>query len=145
MNIALIACSKSKNDISDIPERVYSKSSLNKYSVLYSKKYLDDYYFLSAKYKFLEKNKIIEKYELTLNNFSYIEREEWSNTIYTSILTTIPKKSNIYILAGKNYYNLFEDKLHKDYNVIKLFENLKGIGYILEFLKKEVNDQRRLF
>lgn len=40
MKIAFIACSANKKEGKDIPEIIYSPSTLNKYSVLYAKEIL---------------------------------------------------------------------------------------------------------
>lgn len=146
MKIGLIACSANKKEGRDIPEVIYSLSTLNKYSVLYAKKYCDDYYFLSAKYGLLNKKDIIQKYDLTLNNFKIEDKKDWSDKVKESIIKTIQIDSELYILAGKNYYTYMIDSLEKNYKINKVFENFKGIGYILEFLKKETeNNKKRLF
>ena len=143
MKVALIACSANKKEGRNIPEMIYSLSTLNKYSVLYAKKYCDDYYFLSAKYGLLNKKDIIEKYDLTLNNFNIKDKKDWSKKAQESIIKTIPINSELYILAGKNYYTYMIDSLEKNYKINKVFESFKGIGYILEFLKEEIKPIKR--
>lgn len=105
------------------------------------KKYYDDYYFLSAKYGLLNKKDIIEKYDLTLNNFTIKDKKEWSDKVVKLIIKTIPINSELYILAAKNYYIYMIDLLEKNYQVYKIFEQFKGIGYILQFLKKETENK----
>ena len=141
MKYALIACSKSKHNLKKVnPELLYSKSTLNRLSTDYCKKNNIDYYYISAKFNLLDKKDIIDYYDTTLNNFRKQDIIEWSRKTFKEIINTIPKGSDIYILAGEIYYKYMLDDLNSNYKVTLVFSNLKGIGYIISFLKKSINN-----
>ena len=135
---ALIACSKSKFNMDNVyPERLYAKSTLNRLSTEYCKLHNIEYFYISAKYKLVSNKSLISNYDTTLYTFSKEEIKNWSKDVFDNILSEIPLGSDLYILAGETYYKYMLKDLRSSYNVILLFSGLKGIGYILSFLKRE--------
>jgi hypothetical protein len=130
--IGLIACCKSKLKGKYKAKDIYV-SNLFKKSKKYCRLYLDDYFILSAKYYLLNKENIIQYYDLTLNNMTKQQILDWSNIIKNKL--QIFKEDKLFILAGKLYYKYWINCFN---NVNIVFNGKRGIGYILQFLKKEI-------
>lgn len=137
-NIGLIACCSRKLKGEYKAKDIYI-SDLFKYSKKYCEIHCLDYYILSAKYGLLNKNDIISDYNLTLNTMNKEEKIIWSEKIKKSLLFL--KDNNLIILAGKNYYQYWLDKnIFPNYSLI--FSNFKGIGYILQYLKNQICQEK---
>lgn len=91
---------------------------------------------MSAKYKLLHLDDIIEPYNLTLNDFKEKERKEWADEVIKRCEEEgIKKDDEIIFLVGNNYRKYLE----------KYFTNSScpisnmTFGYILEFLSTEIS------
>lgn len=105
MKIALISCSKSKQNYLCEAKEMYSKSNLFNYSYEYAKINADKIYILSAKYGLLPDNQPIEPYDLTLNNMSNEQKYNWSNYVINQMKKEFDMENDEFIiLAGKEYY-----------------------------------------
>ena len=82
MKIALIACSKLKQDYPCQAQEMYLPSTLfNKASQYIKKQNYDQWFILSAKYGLLELTEIISPYEKTLNNMKSSDIEDWAKMV----------------------------------------------------------------
>lgn len=82
MKIAFVSCTKLKADHACKASEMYDVSTLFKKAVKYIEQQGYDHWFvLSAKYGLLQKEDIIEPYDLTLNNMKVIERKKWTNQV----------------------------------------------------------------
>lgn len=105
MKIALISCTKSKKDYACIASEMYSESTTFKYSYKYAELIADKIYILSAKYGLLETNKVIEPYDLTLNNMKSKEVTKWGYKVIEQMEKEFDLINDEFIiLAGKIYY-----------------------------------------
>ena len=101
----------------------------------------DKIYILSAKHGLLNPSKKIESYNETLNNKRVAERKIWASKVLLQMrlagLNT--QRDQFIFLSGKNYYkHLINNKFYNGIKNYKCpFEKLSGIGYILQFLKRE--------
>lgn len=80
--IVFLSCVKNKRNSPCAAREMYI-SDLFKKSLAYAEQSLDSatIYILSAKYGLLELDKPIEPYELTLNNMTKKQRQEWADKV----------------------------------------------------------------
>lgn len=125
MRIALISCTKTKQDTKCIAKDMYMKSTLFSKTLRYvlSKDY-NDWYILSAKYGLLDKNKIIEPYDKTLYKMKKSEIIQWSNNVFIEIMNLEVDEIDFY--AGKKYREYLIHLLEN--NGIKCNVPLEGLG-----------------
>lgn len=144
--IALLSCVSKKLNGEWKAKDLYI-SPLFKKSYNYCRKY-DFIYILSAEYGFLDENKIVKSYDLTLNNMSKKENIEWSNKVYTEIVKLFKDEEvEFYIHAGENYIKNLVPLLLNHPN-FKIINELKGlsIGRRLQFYTEEEKlKKRRLY
>lgn len=143
MKIALISCVSKKQELSD-GEKIKAKdlyiSPLFKMAYDYAKKLdVDRVFILSAKHGLLSPDKEIGYYNETLLNKSTKECKDWAEDVLQSLKREKVdlSKDTFYLLAGKKYYQylLGEGKIE---NYRLPYDGLKGIGYILNFLKSQL-------
>lgn len=135
--IALISCTKLKKDFPCPAGEMYQESQLFKKASQYiSQQDYDDWFILSAKYGFLSKDKVIEPYDLTLNNMKSIQRKEWAKEVFEKLIKMNPQQIDFY--AGKKYREYLIPLLEQ--NGIKCHVPLegKGIGRQLGFYKEQL-------
>lgn len=143
MKIALISCVSKKLKLTKgefVPAKDLYTSSLFKMAYAYAENLgVDRVYILSAKHGLLAPTDRIEWYNETLLNKSAKERREWSDNVLNALKEKgyDLSKDTFYLLAGKKYYQylLGEGKMEM-YELP--YKGLKGIGYILSFLKSEL-------
>jgi hypothetical protein len=112
-NVVLVACVATKNDKPMPAEDLYA-SDLFKKSIAYAHKLADDedIYILSAKHHLLPIKKVIEPYNMTLNDFDKDEKEKWSNIVLDDIKKRYNiDETNFIFLAGNNYRKYLQDQL----------------------------------
>ena len=88
MNVAFISCVKEKRIGKYKAKDLYISDFFRKSFGYCSSKY-DKVFILSAKYGLLDLNDEIENYEMTLNDFSKIEKVEWSVMVCNQLETSI--------------------------------------------------------
>lgn len=106
MKIALISCSKQKQNHLCMACEMYAPSSLFSKQFEYAKSSCDKVFILSAKYGLIAEDTIIEPYDVTLNDFSASEKSAWA----VKVILELKQKTDIqndtfYFFAGKNYYS----------------------------------------
>lgn len=137
MKIALISCSKSKQNYSCKVSEMYQPSTLFHYSYLYAKKHDYEVYVLSAKYGLIHENVIIEPYDLTLKNISASEKRSWSQKVIQQLKGKFNFESDEFIiLAGRDYC---ENLLHSLKNHQLPLGN-KPLGERVKYLKNEIQN-----
>lgn len=138
MKIALVGCVKSKHIKACLAKNLYNSSLFIKTKTLIElKNDYSDWFILSAKYGLINKEEIIEPYELTLSNFTQNELSDWSFKIFNSI--KLLELNNLSFFCGKLYHNKYLlsllDKEKIQYNFP--MGNL-SIGKRLQFLTNEI-------
>lgn len=145
MKIGLISCVSKKKDLQK-GEKVAAKdlyiSTLFRSALKYALKIkCDKVYILSAKHKLLKLEEEIGVYNITLNKMSVSAQKNWAEDVLKQIKGEGLDLQNdeFIILAGKNYYKYIigEGKIE---NYTLPYSGLKGIGYILKFLKDKNNE-----
>jgi hypothetical protein len=137
---ALISCTKLKKEYACPANEMYLESQLFRKAVQFiNKQNYDDWFILSAKYGLLDKDTVIDPYDLTLNNMNSVQRKEWSVDVFNQIVKLKPTHLDFY--AGKKY---------RDYLIPLLKERRihchvplegKGIGEQLGFYKQQLDNQ----
>ena len=136
--IILISCVSKKVNY-PAPAKDLYKSTLFKFCYSYAK-YLrpDKIFILSEKYGLVPADKIIEPYDLTLNNMKTKEIKEWSEDVLCDLRDNTDIKNDIFIfLAGEKYRRYLLTNI-KHYEIP--MQGLK-IGEQLSWLKK-VNSEK---
>ena len=96
----------------------------------------DDWFILSAKYGLLNKDSMIEPYDITLNKMNSLERKEWAKEVFDQVLKLTPKQIDFY--AGKKYREYLIPLLEQRDIVCQVPLEGKGIGEQLGFYKKQL-------
>lgn len=138
MKIGLISCVSGKTNDGNFHEaRELYTSPLFKKAYDYAKKMeCDKIIILSAKYGAIEENKQILYYDETLNGKSEEYKKEWAKKVLTDLLKYCDLKNDEFlVLAGNNYRKYIKLEIN---HWECPYENLSGIGYILEWLSKEL-------
>ena len=142
MKIAFISCVSSKQKTICKAKDMYI-STLFKNAWKYANDVIkaDKIYILSAEHHLLDPNKEIKPYNNTLNNKPVLERKKWAEIVRKQIINENIDLNNdqIYVLAGKKYHEYVFDKSNTSNNIHYPYFGCKGIGYILNFLKTEIN------
>ncbi|MBO5796260.1 MAG: hypothetical protein J6R28_06410 [Bacteroides sp.] len=143
MKIALISCVSQKQKLAE-GELVQAKCLYTSPLFIKAHAYaqqlgVDKIYILSAKHGLLEEYDKIGWYNETLLNKSAKECKDWANSVLDELKGKGHdlSKDTFCLLAGKKYYQYLigEGKIEKaEYP----YHGLKGIGYILSFLKSKI-------
>ena len=120
--IAIISCVSKKLDTANQAKDLYI-SDLFKKAYAYTNKHFDQVLILSAKYGCIDPGRVIEPYDVTLNNFSTKQKKEWAFNAYTQLLYIIGGNDYVYWFCGMNYRKYLMElvKNHQE-------EPLKGLG-----------------
>ena len=141
MNIAFISCVKEKRIGKYKAKDLYTSDFFRKSFKYCSSKY-DKVFILSAKYGLLELNDSIENYEMTLNNFSKVEKVEWSVMVCDQMENKIDDSDDLYFYVGNNYREHLLPLLSN--NCFVPLEG-KGIGEQLQYFKNNTETQHEFF
>jgi hypothetical protein len=112
-NVVLVACVATKNDEALPAEDLYASDLFNK-SMAYAHKLTDsnNIFILSAKHHLLPIKRVIEPYDMTLNDFDKDEKEKWADMVMDEIEDRYDiNKTNFIFLAGNNYRKYLQDRL----------------------------------
>lgn len=105
MKIALISCSKSKQQYSCTAKEMYQPSNLFALSYKYAKLNADKIYILSAKYGLLHEEQQINPYNITLKTMPENRQKDWANYVIRQMDKEFDLQNDQFIiLAGKDYY-----------------------------------------
>lgn len=111
MKIAILSCTKSKNEGYMKAKDLYMKSNLFSLSYHYAKKNADKVYILSAKHGLLKEDDIIKEYDLTLKNQSELEKKKWSYKVYKEMIKEFDEKDELIFFTGEDYHKYLKRKL----------------------------------
>lgn len=137
MKIALISCSKNKQEYLCTAEEMYSQSDLFKKASTYVKNSdFDMWFILSAKYGLLRPEALIEPYDLTLNDMRKEQLITWSKMVFNHIVQY--PVTDVTFFCGENYRKYLIPFL--EFENVECHVPLKGmgIGYQLQFYKNEL-------
>ncbi|MBB6670055.1 DUF6884 domain-containing protein [Cohnella nanjingensis] len=131
--VALISCTKVKQEFPCEVREMYSKSQLFSKMVRYieSKQY-SDWYVLSAQYGLLHKNQVIEPYDVTLNNMNSSDRKKWAKETASQVIDL--DFSTVDIYAGEKYRQFLIPLLEARGLKCKVPLRGLGIGEQLKYL-----------
>ena len=113
--LGLISCTKRKKDYPCKASEMYSASDLFKKAYAYCTKKYDAVAILSAKYGLLLPHDEIEPYDLTLNDMSSEDREDWAERVFKQMKSRLNRKDidKVYFHAGENYRRHLIPKLEE--------------------------------
>lgn len=140
IKIALISCTKLKQDYPCQAKEMYLPSNLFSKAISYIKKQdYDKWFILSAKYGLLKPHKIITPYDLTLNNMKSEEIKEWSIKVFNQLIKYDIYRIDFYV--GEKYRKYLIPLL--EVKNIKCNIPLKGlgIGQQLRFYKQNIKEE----
>jgi len=137
MKIALVSCTKLKQEYSCEAKDMYLPSQLFRKARNYiEKNNYDNWFILSAKYGLLKPTDIIEPYNITLNTMKKDEIIRWSYDIFN-----ILSKYNIKIMdfyCGEKYRRYLIPLLKNKYITCNIPMESMGIGQQLRWLNKNI-------
>ena len=143
--IVFIGCGKSKQAYAKIQAyKMYTGtffSTCLQYALtLTDRKHI---YILSARYGVLDLDDIITTYNITLNNATQEYCNNWTKKVKAQFfLKHITQDTPVTMLCGKNYYKGLLDYF---YNINIPLESYSGMGYQIEFMKKEITKAKTIF
>lgn len=128
MRLCLISCTKRKKNYKCKASEMYSESDWFREAFEYAKNNYDVVGILSAKYKFLLPDDIIEPYDKSLREFEDRERRKWAEDVIKLIDQRIGLNNikECHIFAGKMYWEHLAKILEE--KGIKCEIPLKGMG-----------------
>ncbi len=135
--VVLLSCTKQKSNKATIARDMYL-SPLFRYELKYSELLnSSDIFILSAKYKLIGLNEVIEPYDVTLNNMNREERKKWATEVIDELSQCTNLSEDHYIfLAGAKYREFLIPKM-TNYSVP--MEGL-SIGKQLQFLRRKLHE-----
>ncbi len=134
-NIALISCSKVKNNHKTEAQNMYLGDLFKLSLALAKAMQMDQIYILSSEYGLLTIDTIIEPDTVCLIKFNKNEKEVWANNVINQLKQeTDLKNDQFYFFAGINYRELL---LHSLTHVHIPMQNLK-VGEQLKYLKEQL-------
>jgi hypothetical protein len=132
MKIALVSCTKLKQTYSCSAREMYIPSTLYSKAIKYiEQRDYDNWLILSAKYGLLQQGKMIDPYDLTLNNMKSNEIKEWSEKVLCDIIKL--KLSQIDFYCGDKYRKYLIPLLEQRNIKCNIPLKGKGIGEQLQF------------
>ena len=139
MKIALITCTKSKQNYTCPAKELYSKSDLFQKEYHFAKSFADKIYILSAKYGLVDENQILSPYNQTLCGASVQAKKDWAKKVLKQMEETFDMDGDEFVfLAGRNYTEYLVSAIKSKYDAkIKLpLEKVGSIGKQKQFLKQ---------
>ena len=101
-HIGLISCVRQKQEASARAMDMYG-STLFKKSRAYVEQRCDLWFIMSAKYGLVAPDRVIERYEMTLNTMPLLKRLEWSQRVWLDLRSHLSPGDKVTILAGERY------------------------------------------
>ena len=133
MMIAVVSCSKRKQSYPCTAVEMYGCSVLFKKAISYchSKKY-DCIYILSCKYNLLRLDDQIEPYDLTINDLTKKQKQDWAAKTTEMLGKAVTEQDTVDFFCGKHYLNGVIQNIKNARDVLRGL----GIGERLRFLGK---------
>lgn len=135
--IVLLSCVSKKKNYETRAADLYD-STLFSYSLQYANKQKPDQIFiLSALYGLIELDKVIQPYNLTLNDMSAAEKKKWSQMVLGQMTAyKLNREQDLFIFLAGNNYRKYLLPYIRNYQIP--LEGLR-IGEQLSFLKRSTN------
>ena len=149
-DIYLISCSSEKLDRKAKACELYD-SSLFKKSLEYAQKKVSDdqIYILSAKYHIIPLNKVIEPYDVTLNDMPYTERQDWADKVYSQMEKLFNVHSDkFHFMAGTSYTEYLLDRFKYKRDILegkKIGERMAWLDTFYAVFNKELDVKPHTF
>lgn len=134
MKIALISCTKRKENKPCFASEMYMPSQLFKKARKYTGQRYKYWFILSAEYGLLRPTQWIYPYNKTLNNMSANEIKEWSTLVFNDIKTLNVNEVDFY--AGEKYRIYIIPMLEAEGITCNVPLKGLGIGQQLQFYKE---------
>jgi hypothetical protein len=139
--IYLISCSyyKTKKQESITARQLYSKSYIFKAAINYAEyQKPDSIFILSAKYKLISPDSMVDYYNLSLNDFSKEEKDTWANDVLNQLKQNSDiKNDHFFIIASPLYYAELIKEI-KNYTVVA--KEHTSPGRRARWLKTQIGD-----
>lgn len=137
MKLALLSCTKLKQDYPCKAKEMYLKSTLFvKASNYVENCNYDNWLILSAKYGLISKDKLIEPYDQTLNKMGVKDRTKWASSVAEDLKKLPIEIVDIY--AGKNYREFLIPLLEQKGITCRVPLKGLGIGQQLKFYSDNI-------
>lgn len=136
--VALVSCVLLKKAEAAPAESLYISPWFVKASA-YAQLISDRWFILSSLHSLLDPKKVIEPYDSTLYSARKPERAAWASRVAKDLISAVPPKSKIIILAGNTYREELIPLLSKKFEIEVPMVGL-GIGKQLAFLKQSLKD-----
>ncbi|MBP1949890.1 DUF6884 domain-containing protein [Virgibacillus litoralis] len=138
--IALISCTKSKQAYPCQAKKMYRTSNLFTKAVSYiEKQEYDDWFILSAKHGLLNKETLIDPYDITLLSMNAKQRKDWSHNVFFQLRTLSDCEFDFY--AGSKYREYLIPLLKKEDFICRIPLQGLPIGKQLQYYKQALNDE----
>ena len=135
--VVLLSCVKKKLDVPAIAKEIYISDFFQKAFKYAQSLRPDKIFILSAKYQLLSPERMIEPYELTLNNMGVAERRKWANQVIEQLRNQADLENDKFVfLAGQKYREFLVPEIN---NFEVPMQGLQ-IGKQLGWLKREIEN-----
>lgn len=136
-SIAIVACSKSKQNAGDLAKNLYT-SALFKKSFRVANSITSRTFIISAKYGLIPDGKFIDWYDQRIDNLDKEQILNWRKLVESQVLDLPSDISTIYAFAGSAYIRHLEHVIQGRYIIVDFLEGLP-LGKRLQQLS-EYND-----
>lgn len=137
MKIALVSCTKLKQEYSCEAKDMYLPSQLFRKARNYiEQNNYDIWFILSAKHGLLKPTDIIEPYNITLNTMKKNEIVEWSYRVYDQLCKFELYQVDFY--AGEKYRKYLISLLEEKDIICNIPMKRMGIGQQMQWLKERL-------
>jgi hypothetical protein len=134
VKVALVSCTKHKNNYTCTAKEMYKESTLFKKAVKYIEQQdYDNWYVLSAKYGLIKQSDEIEPYDITLNNMKVSDRKNWSDLVLKQLKNLECDLKQIDFYSGIKYREYLLPVLEDRGINCNVPLKGKGIGEQLQF------------
>ena len=139
-HIFLVSCVKRKQCRPAPAKELYLSDLFKK-----SRKLVEEskcpWFILSAKHGLLHPDKVICRYDETLNQMPKKEREAWAERVKAQMADNLPDAETVVILAGERYCEFLMEYLEERFGIANVKNPMKGmlIGKRKAWLKSVVS------
>lgn len=136
MKIALISCTKLKENKPCVASNMYLPSHLFKKAKSYVSSRYNYWYILSAEYGLLRPNDWIHPYDKTLNNMSSDSVKEWSRVVFDDLMRINVSEIDFY--TGERYRKYLIPMLEAEGMKCNIPLKGLGIGQQMQYYNQEM-------
>jgi hypothetical protein len=110
--IMLVSCVSEKRSIPSPARSLYTSAWFKK-AAAYAEKIANEWYILSAKYKLVLPNQMLEPYDMTLKTMAKAERQRWAEYVFTSLQPHLKPGDTVTFLAGQVYREFLFERISR--------------------------------